>query len=192
MQTNFSRRPRPGFTLVELLTVITIIVLLAGIVVAGYGFVTDRQNTAKAKVQIELLAKAIQEYQSELGSYPGLEANTAAAGDVSEQLFEALFYDGYDYLKQQQPPANWTRATRIYVPDLDPSVTNQGWISARITNGIIPRQLKILDPWGNPYRYRKGTNAQNPDFDIWSVGKDGRTNVQTLNHVDNKDDVRNF
>lgn len=192
MKSPNSARRTTGFTLIELLAVITIMIILAGVIVAGLGFVNDRQNTSKAKVQIELLSKAIQEYHADMGAYPGDETNTNAQGDVSEQLFEALFYDGYDYKKLQTPPANWTRATKIYVPDLDPSVTNQGWITTRVTNGNIPKQLKIVDPWGNSYRYRKGTNAQNVDFDLWSVGKDGKTNTQTLNHPDNKDDVRNF
>jgi len=192
MKSQLRARRSHGFTLVELLAVITIMVILAAVIVGGLGFVTDRQNTSKAKVQIELLAKAIQEYHTDMGVYPGEEADTNSQGNVSEQLFEALFYDGYQYKKLETPPANWTKATKIYLPDLDPSVTTQGWITTRINNGNIPKQLKIVDPWGSPYRYRKGTNAQNVDFDLWSVGKDGKTNTQSLKHQDNKDDIRNF
>jgi hypothetical protein len=54
----------------------------------------------------------------------------------------------------------------------------------------------IKDPWGNEYRYRKGTNAQNPDFDLWSCGKDGLTNfgpsASDIQDPKNKDDIRNF
>jgi hypothetical protein len=62
------------------------------------------------------------------------------------------------------------------------------------TNAAPGANLKIIDPWGNNYRYRKGTNAQNPDFDLWSMGKDGKTNTATpsTTQTDNKDDIRNF
>ena len=49
---------RRGFTLIEMMTVITIIIILAGITVAGMGFITDRQANAKAKVDIDADAQA--------------------------------------------------------------------------------------------------------------------------------------
>ena len=65
-----SRPGYPGFTLIELMAVITIIVILAGLVVGGLGFVNDRQAKEKAKVQIALLSKAIEEYKLDNGVYP--------------------------------------------------------------------------------------------------------------------------
>ena len=43
------RKGKAAFTLIELMAVITIIVILAGLVVGGMGFVTDRQAKEKAK-----------------------------------------------------------------------------------------------------------------------------------------------
>ena len=187
---------RPGkaaFTLIELMVVITIIVILAGLVVGGMEYVNQRQATEKTKVQIALLSKGIEEYKLDMGSYPGTTDNTAIAGDVSEQLYQALFKDGYDYTNPNTPPSNWTKATKIYTSDLDPRNNKQGWVTTT-TNAAPGANLKILDPWGNNYRYRKGSNAQNPDFDLWSVGKDGKTNTTTpsTTQTDNKDDIRNF
>ena len=186
---------RPGkaaFTLIELMVVITIIVILAGLVVGGMEYVNQRQATEKTKVQIALLSKGIEEYKLDMGAYPGTD-NTAIAGDVSEQLYQALFKDGYDYTNPNTPPSNWTKATKIYTSDLDPRNNKQGWVTTT-TNATPGANLKILDPWGNNYRYRKGSNAQNPDFDLWSVGKDGKTNTTTpsTTQTDNKDDIRNF
>lgn len=67
-----------GFTLVEMLAVITIIVILAGLVVGGMGFVNDRQAREKAKVQIAMLEKALEDYKLDYGSYP-LTANSSTA-----------------------------------------------------------------------------------------------------------------
>jgi prepilin-type N-terminal cleavage/methylation domain-containing protein len=187
---------RPGkaaFTLIELMVVITIIVILAGLVVGGMEYANQRQASEKTKVQIALLSKGIEEYKLDMGAYPGTADNTPIAGDVSEQLYQALFKDGYDYTNPNTPPNNWTKATKIYLNDLDPRNNKQGWVTTT-TNAAPRANLKIIDPWGNNYRYRKGTNAQNPDFDLWSMGKDGKTNTATpsTTQTDNKDDIRNF
>jgi prepilin-type N-terminal cleavage/methylation domain-containing protein len=187
---------RPGkaaFTLIELMVVITIIVILAGLVVGGMEYANQRQASEKTKVQIALLSKGIEEYKLDMGAYPGTADNTPIAGDVSEQLYQALFKDGYDYTNPNTPPASWTKATKIYLNDLDPRNNKQGWVTTT-TNAAPGANLKIIDPWGNNYRYRKGTNAQNPDFDLWSMGKDGKTNTATpsTTQTDNKDDIRNF
>jgi prepilin-type N-terminal cleavage/methylation domain-containing protein len=187
---------RPGkaaFTLIELMVVITIIVILAGLVVGGMEYANQRQASEKTKVQIALLSKGIEEYKLDMGAYPGTADNTPIAGDVSEQLYQALFKDGYDYTNPNTPPNNWTKATKIYLNDLDPRNNKQGWVTTT-TNAAPGANLKIIDPWGNNYRYRKGTNAQNPDFDLWSMGKDGKTNTATpsTTQTDNKDDIRNF
>jgi prepilin-type N-terminal cleavage/methylation domain-containing protein len=187
---------RPGkaaFTLIELMVVITIIVILAGLVVGGMEYANQRQASEKTKVQIALLSKGIEEYKLDMGAYPGTADNTPIAGDVSEQLYQALFKDGYDYTNPNTPPASWTKATKIYLNDLDPRNNKQGWVTTT-TNAAPGANLKIIDPWGNNYRYRKGTNAQNPDFDLWSCGKDGKTNTATpsTTQTDNKDDIRNF
>lgn len=186
-----SRHGKAAFTLIELMAVITIIVILAALVVSGLSFVNDRQAKDKAKIQIALISKALEEYKLDMGTYPGVAADTPAAGTVSKELYQALFKDGYDYTSAATPPANWTKATKIYLPTLDPLSSKQGWV-APATGTTPPADVKITDPWGNEYRYRKGKDAQNPDFDLWSVGKDAKTNTENLKHKDNLDDIKNF
>jgi type II secretion system protein G len=193
MKTQIRRIGKAAFTLIELMVVITIIVILAGLVVGGMEYANQRSAAEKAKTQIALLSKGIEEYKLDMGTYPGTDDNTAAAGDVSEQLYITLFKDGYDYTNPGTPPTNWTKAMKIYLNELDPRSTKQGWVTT--TTATTPTaSLKILDPWGNNYRYRKGNNAQNPDFDLWSMGKDSKTNAATPSATDplNADDIRNF
>jgi general secretion pathway protein G len=186
---------KPGFTLIEMITVMTIIALLAGIVVGSAGIIQGRQAREKAKAQIALLSKAIEEYKMDMGVFPG-DDDTAESGDVSEDLYQALFKDGYDFTSPATPPDPWDKARKIYVTQLDPRENKQGWVKKIGASDTVPVDLKILDPWGNPYRYRRGTNAQNPDFDLWSTGKDGLTQTGNtdaqLKHKDNRDDIRNF
>ena len=198
MKTN-PRNGRSGFTLIELMAVITIIIILAGLVVGGMGFVTERQAKEKARVQLALLSKGIEEYKLDMGSYPGTTSAfgggvaTAAGGDFSKILYTALFYEGYDYSKKNSP-SDWpNKATKVYVPELDPRGNKQGWVTAT-TGDTVTANVPIMDPWGKNYFYRTGANAQNPDFDLWSAGKDGLTrtgNSSTdLTHKDVKDDIR--
>lgn len=185
----FHRSARSGFTLIEMMVVITIIVLLGGLTVAGMGFVNMRKANAKAQVDIALLSKAIEEYKIDNGEYPGDDEDSPADGNISEQLYEALFLEGY-----QDQVAEVVDARRIYLPELDPRNSKQGWVT--VTNAAtVPATLqKILDPWKRPYRYRKGADAQNPDFDLWSTGKDGKSDETdpNMNIKENRDDIRNF
>lgn len=200
------RRARPAFTLVEVLVVMTIIAILAGLVVVGMEFAKQRQASEKAKVQIALLSKGIEEYKADMGFYPGtyprenpkLPAATESGGDYSKTLYTYLFYDGYNYAEKGQP-ADWSEATKIYLPELNPATTKQGWVT---TSKTPSDSLNIMDPWGGNYLYRVGAladgkpnpNAQNPDFDLWSKGKDGKTNATSPDMTidENKDDIRNF
>ncbi len=191
------RKGKAAFTLIELMAVITIIVILAGLVVGGLGFVSERQAKEKAKVQIALLSKAIEEYKLDMGKYPGSAENTPAAGTISAELYDRLFFQGYEYAgnsARADTPAD-PKATKIYLSELDPTSTKQGWVTA-ITTGTPKTGQKILDPWGKEYYYRKGTNAMNPDFDLWSAGKDGKTRTGTaasdMTHADMRDDIKNF
>ncbi len=176
------RKTRIGFTLVELLVVIAIMLILAAIGVGSFGFVQDRQAKEKARVQMALLSNAIEEYKLDMGRYPGITENPTVDGDFSKELYTALFYEGYQFSKNpNRPDPNNSLATKIYVPELDPTTSKQGWIEP---SKVMPTQpLFIIDPWGENYRYRKGDTAENPDFDLWSMGKD---------KDDDKDDIRNF
>jgi len=196
------RHGKAAFTLIELMAVITIIVILAGLVVGGLGYVTERQAKSKALVQIALLSKALEEYKLDMGTYPSTNniATVSGSGGTNTSavyLYQALFYEGYDYGKQATPPATWTKASKIYLPDLDPTSTKQGWV-ANVTT--VPASTPVLDPWGNQYCYRTATTAagvanaatQNPDFDLWSMGKDGLSNPATPGDSKNRDDIKNF
>lgn len=186
MKTHQKSKAR-GFSLIELLASITIIVLLAGLIVGGLGYAQDKQAREKAKVQIALLSKGLEDYNLDNGTYP---VATGAGTGRSNMLYQRLYFDG----ARTNPPG------RIYVSELDPMNSTQGWVSG---TGAAAR---INDPWGNEYRYRSGRLANgnvnptafNPDFDLWSTGKDGRHNAGTNaipfdpNHPDNRDDIRNF
>lgn len=176
-------RSRHGFTLIEMLTVITIIVILAGLVVGGFGFVKEKQKRSKAEIQVKLLANACEEFKADNGFYPGINDNTTGDGkNMSKELYSDLYWDSD---RDGSGPKS-DSDQRIYISELDPENNKQGWTDGRGQN------VRILDPWNNEYRYRKGNNANNPDFDLWSAGPDGKTNPDNPKDKQNRDDVKNL
>jgi len=59
-----------GFTLIELMVVMVITVLLAGIVLAVYGNSVTRAKEATLKEDLFQMRKAIDEYYADKGKYP--------------------------------------------------------------------------------------------------------------------------
>jgi general secretion pathway protein G len=88
-----SRRPTlavgrraDGFTLLELLVVIVIIGLLAGLVAPRYFGQVSKSNTQVARAQIDLLQKALDQYRLDVGSYPPTELGLTALNTKPQAL----------------------------------------------------------------------------------------------------------
>jgi general secretion pathway protein G len=98
--------------LLELLVVVVIIGLLAGLVAPRYFDQVGKSNSKIAKAQIDSLEKALDQYRLDVGSYPG-----------SEQGLHALFTKPSNvekwqgpYLKKPAPPDPWGRLYRYKSP----------------------------------------------------------------------------
>ena len=98
-----------GFTLLELLVVIVIIGMLAGLVAPRYFDQVSKSNTKIAKAQIDSLEKALDEYRLDVGSYPTTEQGLEALNTRPQNLEK---WAG-PYLKKAVPPDPWG-ASYIY------------------------------------------------------------------------------
>src|SRR5208282_705567 len=85
--TRPARRPQGAFTLVELLLVLTILAILAGIVLPRMTGSTERARVTAAITQISTLGTALGTYEVDNGSYPrgreGLQALMVKPRDAS-------------------------------------------------------------------------------------------------------------
>lgn len=181
---SFRRRHRRGFSLMELIVVVAIIVVLAGLTMAGFGLANQQSARKQAKVQLGLIENALENYNSDNRSYPPHPDPMGEKGD--EVLYKYLYYDGFEARES---------GGVVYMPEFDPEnnagtgkvKSGQKWMEGK------GQQARVLDPWGQYWRYRSGdsTGAQNTDFDLWSIGPDGKTNADPK-HPDCADDIRNF
>jgi len=102
------RQPRNGalgFTLLELLVVVVIIGLLAGLVAPRYFGQIEKSNTRIAKAQIDSLEKALDQYRLDVGHYPTTEQGL---GVLFSKPANVDKWQG-PYLKKPVPPDPWGR-----------------------------------------------------------------------------------
>lgn len=179
MKTVRIRRAATGFSLMELVVVVALIAVLAALSMVGYSLMERKKANDTATVQVKLLENALQAYEADNRGYP---QNSNAEGlNGSEIIFKALYQDPFE------------AGTPVYLAALEPDTNAEGKSGGQAWIRKTALSAEIVDPWGNPYRYRSGDSpgAINPDFDLWSVGKDGRTNADPK-HADCLDDIRNF
>jgi len=147
------RKSGQAFTLVELLGVIVVIGILAGITLGGAGAVRRQAAVGQAKAEIAALEAACARFQSELGFYPSnTSANPTTAFNPSgysaagSALFTNLF--GTNQF-------NRAAGTKRYFEPKASMVSS--------TNTANPY---FIDPWGYAYGYYSdGANAPL----IWST-----------------------
>ncbi len=193
MKINRRASRQSAFTIIEVLTVIAIIAILATVIVGGMTLAMEKQNFSKAEVEIGLLSKALEEYKLDNGAYPPTP-DSPDGENTSRLLFRALYWDSdNDQQGIGTGQEEGDRDQKIYVPELDPVTSKQKWTKPPASENTV-----ITDPWKREYRYRSGkdqsgrTNpsTDNPDFDLWSTGKDGATKPATPTDKVNLDDVK--
>jgi general secretion pathway protein G len=99
------RRRAGGFTLLELLVVMVIIGLLAGLVGPRYFDQIGKSNVKIAKAQIDSLGKALDQYRLDVGDYPSTEEGLDAL--VTKPQNEPRWSG--PYLKKAVPLDPWDR-----------------------------------------------------------------------------------
>lgn len=176
------RPPRPerhgGFTLMELLVVMAIMIILAGLVLAAMGGMKKTALKRKCETQIKAVELALEMFRRENGEYPKNENDPESDPEAGAAvLYQALSGDGNDLLDffgEGTPSSGKIGSTQdFYMDDLDPEADSQGMID-KDSNG----QYILTDPWREPYRYlrfrdaeeRKEKQRQAATFDLWSIG----------------------
>lgn len=103
---NYLTAAPSGFTLLELLVVMLIIGLLAGIVGPKFFAQVGKSETKAARAQVESIGKALELYRLDLGHYPSTEQGLTA---LMQRPGDEAKWEG-PYLKKGLPPDPWGRA----------------------------------------------------------------------------------
>ena len=160
---SFPRAGRQAFTLIELLTVIAIIAILAALLLQTSGFIQEKAGNNRAQAGIAALGTALGNYKLDMGTYP-----EGDGGDNStEKLLDAL---------------NPTGGTAKIYFEVPPKMLN----NYRSKNSAAQNRAdskRLVDPFGNPYHYEYNEGDDNSDrsgkgqFNLWSQGKNGAQNA---------------
>ncbi len=163
-----------GFTLIELISVITIIVILMTFLIAGTSGFRNRARKTKARTQIAQITTALEAYRNDFLLYPNDgTTTTTCASTVCE--------DNNAYVIQQLSGKNSdgtynttiTGDSKWNGPYFDPSSPD------------VSASRVWLDPWLNAFNIRLAVDTDTTTtppstnrltFDIWSNGSDGTNN----------------
>lgn len=140
---------RKYFTIVELLIVISIIAILAGLLLPAIGKVKDKAKKVKAKSMANTLVIAVKSYESTYGLLPW-----GGASDVTWPIatpWDSASADNYDILLQILSKVDMTAGSfsgsAAYSKSSTGNIRNVKFLDAPadfVTKGY-------LDPWGNRF-----------------------------------------
>jgi len=99
-------RRRAGFTLIEVLLVLIILVILASLVVGTYSGAQHQAQINAARSQIGLFKTPLNMYRLNIGSYPTTDVGLEALRSPPANLPNPLKWQG-PYLEQQIPLDPW-------------------------------------------------------------------------------------
>jgi type II secretory pathway pseudopilin PulG len=179
MGINSHRDNRAAFTILELLIVIAIIIILAGLILATSGYVQKKGARSRTEAEIAAISAALENYKADSGIYPrdtstdNINARQDGSAGLTYQsaskfLYGALSGDNENFNYKIDTPAEQQNKTYF-------TFKPQMLFGSKDSNGNLISVTYLRDPFGNSYGYSTAYQANsstgyNPTFDLWSTG----------------------
>ena len=171
-----------AFSLVELLVVISIIIVLAGLILSTMGYVRKKGARARAETEIAAISAACESYKADYGIYPTSPATDAldpATVDPTATVYLAASQYMYGELTADRNfDGTPDTGSRSYLSLKPGSLLRADMLNPPSSSNQV---TAIRDPFGNSYGYStaKASGAAfgyNPTFDLWSTDGGRTTN----------------
>ncbi len=155
-------RYKDGTTLVEILVVVAVIMILAGLVTGIATSIDSYSRERGVRATLSLLDAALQEYYDFTGGFPLADDPVRSPGDNCEILYSAL----------SSLPVSREVLEKI----------SGKLIKNEFNAGAVPPVYEIYDPWGTVLNYRYNSGDSFPV--LTSAGPD-------KNHATDGDNITN-
>jgi type II secretory pathway pseudopilin PulG len=168
------RRYNGAFTLIELIVVIAVIIILAGLVLSTVGYVQKKGARSRAETEIAGMSAAIENYKADNGIYPRDNTTT----QYTDTLDARQNLDATQTVYQHASFYLYTQLSGDSSGNRSP--TGKSYMQFK-PNMLLPpggtgTVIAIADPFGNSYGYSTANQADpvtpkgyNPTFDLWST-----------------------
>ncbi len=97
MRENNKSKKRAGFTLIEVMIVLFILMIMAGAAVLSYQTYIERARKSQAKIFVDSLAPALEKYNLDIGHYPttseGLNALLSPPGNIDPAKWDGPYIE---------------------------------------------------------------------------------------------------
>ncbi len=184
---------QPAFTLLEIITVMAIIAVLASLTFGGMSYYGDKMKYSRTEVLIASIERALEDYKSDNGFYP----QNVGATSFTEQVYVALYGDGAltknaaTGVVTITTAPNGTPNNTTYLATLNPA------FKGKQSNVESSSPYCIVDAWGERLRYRHNKLAAqmaNPsnDYDLISLGPNGLGDFDSTSESAKADDIKNW
>lgn len=197
------RHSSHGFTLIEVLTVIVIILIIAGWVITAFGPANKKAADARAKSEIQMISNACENYKADNGEYPREPGKTEGTGEspIDPKIHGNPQAANY----KASTLALYNLLAGATSGNLRPDQDKKSYLNFSSYKNMLggPKQgtqVQFLqDPFGNSYGYctagakaaedqrsKRGgsdpsatTAGYNTSFDLWSTGGKVYTSTPT-------------
>lgn len=205
------QKRKSAFSLMELLVVIGIMILVAGMVVGLAGVVGEKKKISRTQVEREKLVTLIESYKTKIGVYPpqNPDPNNLGMNTLIYELAGAVIYPPATNPEYETPFGTIDSNTLFSVfgvrgiinASTDPTEVKRLLKSLRPDQKaeIAPDTLSLVVPIDgvngqpNPWRYMTGTNAatvgtnilhNRESFDLWAEIDTGKKVITIGNWKD--------